>query len=60
MKNLADKIKSVFCIRVPLGAVNSSEDVERIVEPIVNALKHESEEYIEGIKDYLVGLNEKI
>ena len=47
-------VNAVQVIRVPLGAVGSSEDVQRLVEPIVNALSTGNEEALATLADYLI------
>lgn len=47
-------VNAVQVIRIPLGAVGSSEDVQRLVEPIVNALITGEEEALAPLADYLI------
>jgi hypothetical protein len=54
------EILNVFCIKIPLGAMSSSEDVSLIVRPVLTALKEESESCLYEINDYLIKANEKI
>lgn len=54
----ATKVKQITAIRIPLGALNSTEDVARIVGPVIQALRHNDESYLAELGESLMAVDE--
>lgn len=53
-----ESIEYLHALRLPLGAVRSTDDIAKIIKPCVEALRNNNERLLQEIEDYLLPVNE--
>jgi hypothetical protein len=60
LADLADTIRAIAIIRVPLGAVDSIEDLKTLVPAVAEALRTGDEASLQSVERFLCPINELV